>query len=256
MPVTTSEASTTPAPANAAPPLDAEFAQLRKLLNAKVGVVITNVGPNPRPLVLGEWTSGPAWSTMKVPLTMTALREHKLTAPTDQMRAAITASDNHAAESIWEGLGDQVTATHKVEALLRTYGDPTMVQSRKIRPQFTAFGQSMWSLSDQARFIAGAVCDNGNAPILQLMGQVESEHHWGLGVVPESRFKGGWGPSESGSYLVRQLGVLKGPGGLTAVTIATEPASGALNDGTAGLTEIAKWLNYHLAELPAGRCGR
>ena len=193
MPVTTSEAGAAPTAANTAPPLDAEFAQLRKSLNAKVGVVITNVGPNPRQLALGEWTSGPAWSTMKAPLTMTALRERKLTAPTDQMRAAITASDNQAAEAIWEGLGDPVTAAHKVEAFLRTYGDPTTVQAQKVRPQFTAFGQSIWSLSDQARFVAEAVCDNGNAPILQLMGQIESDQHWGLGTVPDSRFKGGWG---------------------------------------------------------------
>jgi hypothetical protein len=33
------------------------------------------VGANPKRLVLGDWASGPAWSTMKIPLTITALGE-------------------------------------------------------------------------------------------------------------------------------------------------------------------------------------
>jgi len=64
-----------------------------------------------------------------------------------------------------------------------------------MRPQFTAFGQTIWALTDQARFTASAVCDSSNAPIFTLMGQVESDQRWGLGVIPDARFKGGWGPS-------------------------------------------------------------
>ena len=79
-------------------------------------------------------------------------------------RAAITESDNAAAESIWEGLGDPVTAARKVEDVLKEAGDSTTVQSQKVRPEFTAFGQTYWPLIDQARFLAFAVCDNRNAP--------------------------------------------------------------------------------------------
>ena len=221
-------------------------------LNAKIGLVISAVGASPTQLVFGDWSSGPAWSTSKVPLTIAALREKN--PPTDLMRAAITESDNAAAESIWAGLGDPVPAAHKMEAVLSQYGDPTTVEWQRKRPPFTAFGQTIWSLTNQARFTAGAVCDSGNASIFTLMGQVESGQSWGLGVIPDTRFKGGWGPSPTGNYLVRQLGVLKTPTGLTARRGGDRAKSGSFNDGTEQLTEVANWLNSHMTELPTGQC--
>jgi hypothetical protein len=86
------------------------------------------------------------------------------------------------------------------------------------------------------------------------MAQVEEGQSWGLGIIPDARFKGGWGPSPTGNYLVRQLGVLKTPRGLTAVAVATQPASGSFKDGTQELTEVSKWLTSHIAELPTGQC--
>jgi hypothetical protein len=241
-------------PSGAATALGAEFTKLENKLHASMGVVISAVGANPKQLVFGDWVTGPAWSTMKVPVTITALGEENPPTVTDSMRAAITESDNAAAESIWEKLGDPVTAAHKVEAVLSKYGDSTTVEWRKLRPEFTAFGQSIWSLTNQARFTAAAVCDSGGAPIFTLMGQVEDDQRWGLGTIPNTRFKGGWGPSPTGSYLVRQLGVLKMPTGLTAVAVATQPASGSFNDGTQELTEVSQWLTSHMAELPTGQC--
>lgn len=251
-PVATTTAPESPA-AGANTPLAAEFAALQKKLNAKMGIVIRAVGPNPNELAFGDWPSGPAWSTSKVPLTMAAMGEKN--PPTDLIRAAITESDNAAAESIWAGLGDATQAEHAMEAVLRRYGDPTIVQSQRVRPPYTAFGQTIWSLTNQARFTAGAVCDSANKTIFGLMGQVESGQSWGLGVIPDTRFKGGWGPKPDNNYLVRQLGVLTTRNGLTAVAVATEPASGSFNDGTQDLTEVANWLHSHLADLPAGQCG-
>jgi hypothetical protein len=246
--------STPPSPAPKPPILAAEFAQLENKLHAAMGLVVSAVGTDPQQLVLGQWASGPAWSTMKVPLTITALAEERPPAITNSMRAAITESDNAAAESIWEKLGDPVTAAHKIENVLSTYGDPTTVESRRVRPEFTAFGQTIWSLTNQARFTAAAVCATANTPIFTLMGQVEDDQHWGLGVIPNTRFKGGWGPSPTGRYLVRQLGVLETPTGLTAVAVATQPASGLFADGTQELTEVSRWLSQHMAALPVGRC--
>lgn len=243
-------------PGGAATTLEAEFKKLESTLHATMGIVISAVGSNPTQLVFGDWTPGPAWSTSKVPLIIAALSEESPPTVTDAMRAAITKSDNDAAESIWENLGDPATAEHKVEAVLRKYGDPTTVEWRKLRPEFTAFGQTIWSLTNQARFTAGAVCDSSNDQVFKLMGEVEDEQSWGLGVIPDTRFKGGWGPSKTGSYLVRQLGVLKSPSGLTAVAVATQPASGSFNDGANDLTEVAKWLTSRRAELPVGHCGR
>ncbi|OBI52152.1 hypothetical protein A5707_12590 [Mycobacterium kyorinense] len=242
------------APNGAAAPLAAEFSKLQNKLHAKMGLVISAVGADPKQLVFGNWTSGPAWSTMKVPVAITALDEEDPPTVTDAMRAAITQSDNAAAESIWDNLGEPVAAAHKVEAVLSKFGDSTTVEWRKLRPQFTAFGQTRWSLTNQVRFTAAAACDRGSAPIFTLMGQVEASQRWGLGVVPDTRFKGGWGPSPAGDYLVRQLGVLKTPTGLTAVAVATEPASGSFDDGTQELTEVSKWLASHMTELPTGQC--
>jgi hypothetical protein len=234
--------------------LEADFAQLQAQLHAPVGIAVTAVGSNQPPITIGDLRSGPAWSTIKVPLAIAALRQENSPTPTAAMTAAITESDNAAAESIWAGLGDPVTAAHDVEAVLKEAGDPTTVEYRKLRPEYTAFGQTNWSLDDQAKFLSSAVCDHRNDPIVALMGEVVPDQHWGIGTIPDSRFKGGWGPSTTGNYLVRQIGTLNAPTGTVAVAIAVTPASGSFDDGTSDLTEVANWLRDHLAALPAGHC--
>jgi hypothetical protein len=247
--------STTGAPPTPQP-LGDEFAQLAATLKAKVGIAFSAVGIGQEPIQLGDWQSGgPAWSTMKVPLVIAALQDEKSHTITDAMTAAITESDNAAAESIWAGLGDPVTAEHRVEDVLRHTGDPTIVQSQRVRPPFTAFGQTDWPLTDQVRFTSAAFCDKANGPVFDLMGQIAKDQSWGIGTISGTRFKGGWGPSATGDYLVRQIGVLKAPNGMeVAVALAAQPNTGKFEDGTAELTEMAKWLTAHLTELPAGHC--
>lgn len=247
--------TTPPTPA----PWVADFAQLQAGLHAKIGVVVRPVGAgSDSQVTLGdEWTTGPAaWSTSKVPLVIAAMRQQNIGQPTEQMIAAITESDNKAAESIWEGLdSDPVAAASKVDAVLREAGDrATNVQSQQVRPPYTAFGQTDWSLTNQALFLSAAECDPRDQPVLSLMGKVESDQQWGLGVIPKTKIKGGWGPSESQRYLVRQIGILPTPKGLTVVAMATEPGSGTFPDGTQNLTQIAQWLQEHLDALPAGQC--
>lgn len=234
--------------------LAADFAQLESELDAVIGLAVSAVGSGNAPIALGHWQSGPAWSTMKVPVAIAALRERTPAEVTPEMTAAITESDNAAAESIWRRLGDPAIAAGKVEAVLRENGDPTTVESQRVRPEFTAFGQTDWSLVDQARFISTAVCDGRNAPIFALMGRVTRDQKWGIGSIPGARFKGGWGPSTSGNHLVRQMGVLICPTGMTAVALAAEPASGSFADGTRDLTDMARWVTAHLEVLPTGRC--
>jgi hypothetical protein len=232
--------------------LAAEFAGLQDGMNAQIGIVLTPVGAAEKPVELGGWKSGPAWSTIKVPMIMAALRETgRITAA---MTAAITASDNQAAEAVWESLGDPTTAARKVEAILRAAGDNTVVESVRIRPEFTAFGQTDWSLTDQARFLSVAACDSRNEPVLTLMGQVIAEQRWGIGTIPGTRFKGGWGPSLTGHYLVRQFGLVKTPGGVSVVAVAADPASGSFDEGVADLTKIGQWLQTRITSLPAGQC--
>jgi hypothetical protein len=236
--------------------LTAEFARLEPTLHAVVGIEVSAVGAAQTPIRLGQWQSGPAWSTIKVPMAIAALREERPPVVTGAMAAAITESDNAAAESMWASLGDPITAAHKVDDVLRQAGDPTIVQSQKVRPEFSASGQTEWALADQIRFISVAVCDSANDPIFALMGQIQPDQRWGMGTIPGSRFKGGWGPSETGGYLVRQMGVVASPNGTVAIALAAQPASGKFEDGTAALTEMAGWLASHLSALPAGRCGR
>jgi hypothetical protein len=233
--------------------LAADFAQLETKLDAVIGLAASAVGSCGQPIALGHWQNGTAWSTMKVPVAIAALREIHPPEITPAMTAAITESDNAAAETLWQSLGDPVSAARKVEAVLREAGDPTVVQSQKVRPKFTAFGQTDWSLSDQARFTSTAVCDSRNVPIFALMGQVMADQSWGIGIISGARFKGGWGPSTSGSYLVRQIGVLATPTGLSAVALAAESASGSFADGIREVTEMARWLTAHIGDLPSGQ---
>jgi hypothetical protein len=246
-------ASPPPPPSN--DPLAADFALLETKVKAKLGVVVSAVGNGQNFTTLGEWKEGPAWSTIKVPLVIAAYRQQNPQQVTDAMRAAITESDNAAAESVWAQLGEPQTAGQKVEQVLRETGDPTAVQWKRVRPPYTAFGQTIWSLTNQVRFIAGAFCNSKNDPIFALMGQVVANQTWGIGDIAGTQFKGGWGPSPSGNYLVRQIGILTTPTGKIAVAIAAEPASGQFNDGTRALGEVASWLTQHFGSLPAGKCG-
>jgi hypothetical protein len=235
--------------------LIADFARLQSAIDGTIGLAIAPAGNAASAISLGHWTIGPAWSTIKVPLVIAAMRQDDSSQVNEAMREAVTKSDNAAAESIWEGLGDAVTAAHTVEKVLIEAGDHTTVESQKKRPEFTAFGQTRWSLNAQLRFAAFAACDDRDAPVRALMGQIEQDQQWGLGVIPNAQFKGGWGPSEAGAYLVRQFGFLtNSSGAVSVVAMAVQPASGSFADGTADLTQIGNWLRSHLAMLPAGQC--
>ncbi|MCV7176170.1 hypothetical protein H7H98_10495 [Mycolicibacterium sphagni] len=245
-------------PSNTAPDsaiLTTDFVSLAKTLNAQVGIAIAPAGrPDAEPILLGPWRNGPAWSTIKVPLIIAGHRAVEPPTITGAMSAAITQSDNDAAESVWQSLGPPAAAATQVQAVLAETGDPTVVQSEKIRPQFSAFGQTEWSLTNQLRFLSAAVCDTRNDAVFNLMGQISADQSWGLGQISGARYKGGWGPSLSGAYLVRQIGVISTDRGLVVVAAATEPQSGSFTDGTADLNRIAAWLQAHTNVLPAGTC--
>ncbi|MGA9493887.1 MAG: hypothetical protein WBV80_27095 [Mycobacterium sp.] len=235
-----------------------EFTKFQTALHARVGVVVRAVGTGPvAPMSFGgsDFSDQPAWSTIKIPLVIASMRLHNNDHPTASMVAAITESDNAAAEAIWEGLGDPTAAAAAVGKVLHDVGDPTTVESRKLRPEYTAFGQTNWSLTNQAYFLASAACDPHNQPVIDLMGQVTGDQRWGLGSLPDAKIKGGWGPSPSGRYLVRQIAVVPtGARGSTVVAMAAVPDSGSFADGTRVLTQIGNWLQAHMGALPAAKC--
>jgi hypothetical protein len=253
-------AALAPSPPPAAPPptsptLTASFGELQDSVGAEVGIAFAPLDRPEAVQVLGSWTSGPAWSTIKVPLSIALLRQDGTGSATVDMQAAITASDNAAAQAIWEQLGAHQTAADKVDEVLAQAGDlTTQVQPEVTRSGFSAFGQTEWSLSDQVRFLAHAACDADDAPVLDLMGDISSGQRWGLGTLDGARFKGGWGPGTDGLYLLRQLGVVTGDEGDTVVAVAAVAGSGGFGDGTAVLTQMASWVGEHLGDMHGGRC--
>lgn len=225
---------------------------LAPTLPGKVGLAVLPVGGD-KVVALGDWTSGPGWSSMKVPLTLAALRKN----PGNQVAAinAIEYSDNAAADTLWQSLGSPEVAAQTVQDVLREGGDTqTTVPSARTRSEYSAFGQADWSLANQLKFTAKLPCLPQSEVVTSLMGKISSAQRWGLGTLDGAVFKGGWGPDTSGNYLVRQLGLIPVDGGQIAIVIATQPNSGSFDDGTVILTKIATLINQHLDELKGGTC--
>ncbi len=252
-PAPTSEmAAETTTPTPATDPLADSFATLQAGLDGTVSIAVTPVGGGTE-LVLGAPAALPAWSTSKVPLALAALRSDPAAARPDAV-AAITRSDNEAAERLWARLGTPTQAKAAVEAVLREAGDRTTVQDKRIRPEFTAFGQTLWPVDRQAHFGAELPCLPGGPAVVALMGAITADQRWGLSALPGAAFKGGWGPDPGGAYLVRQIGLTTTPSGQAAIALTAQPRSGSFDEGIAMLNTLTRWLGTHLAELPAGRC--
>lgn len=234
------------------------FAQLARSLGGQVGVSISGPGQADGQQ-LGDLAGGVAWSSIKVALAQAALDAGRATG--GDVTAAITASDNAAAERLWAALGSGERAARAVQAVLAAAGDTsTVVNAQRTRPGFTAFGQTQWSLDAQRRFMAGYLCSHRDSEVVRLMQQVVPGQRWGLGSVGRpAGFKGGWGPAPSGPYLVRQMGWLDLGGGRTVVVaMATIAPSGTYEAGAAALSRVAQWVRDAAARSGArpGSCPR
>ncbi len=236
------------------------FTTLAARLGGSSGIAVAPVGRRTAVDELGALRAGPAWSTIKTAIAATVLgRGGGRPGTQGLLRRAITESDNAAAQALWSSLGAPAAAGAAVARTLAAAGDTaTSVETRVLRPGFSSFGQTSWSLAGQARFTAGLPCLASGRPVLALMGEVVSGQRWGLGSsgLP-ARFKGGWGPDPRGRYLVRQLGVLTLPDDRTvAVTLASMPADGSFATGTQDLTELARWVAPRIARrgIRGGGC--
>jgi hypothetical protein len=211
---------------------------------------------------MGTLREDVAWSTIKVPIALaieTRAGGRPSTSEHSLLARAITASDNAAAEALWGSLGRPTAAAAAVEAVLAKTGDTsTHVETRVLRPGFTSFGQTRWSLAKQQRFIAGLPCLRHAASVLSLMEQVIPDQRWGLGSLGASaQFKGGWGPTPGGGYLVRQMGIVKlANGRLLATSMATSPSDGSFETGTTNVTQMSRWLLAHIdaRRVPSSKC--
>lgn len=232
-------------------PLHASFAEFSSSIPGAMGVAIAGgngVG------IFGQWLEGPAWSTIKVPLAVAGLRQAD-ESTTALVSRAIEQSDNIAAEAIWSRLGDPDTAADAVQTILREAGDTdTVVQSERIRPEFTAFGQTIWPVGAQARFAAALPCLAASDTVLADMRDLAVDQRWGLANRADTATKGGWGPTESGSYLVRQLAAITTDTGTLGVALAVAPTDGRFATGVEHIGRLAAWVEEHVGIFEGRKC--
>jgi hypothetical protein len=218
--------------------LQKSFNDLSSSLPATVGIAVADAGG--RPVSLGAWISGVAWSTIKVPLAIAALAVDDA----DLVFKTITLSDNTAAEELWSRLGD--SAAQLVQAVIREAGDTTtVVESQRLRAEYTPFGQTRWSLTDQARFAAGLARVPEASHVIELMSDLSADHCWGLNAKGFAA-KGGWGPGIAGDYLVRQFAIISETVG---VALAAEVSDGGYEAGVDAVNTLTDWLVERLPEL-------
>src|SRR5271166_513469 len=225
--------------------LEASFEELAATMPATTGIAIARPGLT-EVYSLGRWSGGVAWSTIKVPLAIAALRSDRARAH-DLVVKAITESDNHASEQLWSQLGEPPDAARQVQDVVNECGDTaTVVESRRLRPGYTAFGQTQWPLDRQARFAAQLPSLGGVGTVIELMGRLTSGQRWGLAAKGVAA-KGGWGPGVSGDYLTRQFGIVPTESGHVGVALAAEART--FETGIGLLNTMTDWLVDHLPVL-------
>ena len=225
--------------------LETSFEQLSAALPADVGIAIAR--PD-RTYSLGRWTSGVAWSTIKVPLAIAALRADSARAE-DLVVKAITESDNPASEQLWSQLGNPADAARKVQLVIGKSGDAaTVVESRRLRLGFTAFGQTQWTLERQARFAAQLPLMPDGAAVIDLMRQLTIGQRWGMAAKGYAA-KAGWGPGVQGDYLVRQFGIVPTQSAEWGVALAAQAHDGVFETGVEVVNSLSDWLVSRLPSL-------
>jgi hypothetical protein len=249
------------------PGASASFQRLTATLPGSIELAVTPLGAGATEILGGD-AAAHGWSTTKVPVLVSLLRARGETGLTAQERvwanAAITASDNQSILDLFGDLeqleGGLNGASEYIDTVLRSSGDDQTTVATAPPPPgaVTTFGQTEWSPSEALKFFRalarGCLLQaSQTAYVLGLMENIESSESWGLGSaafdVPVA-FKGGWGPEPSGSYLVRQSGIID-PGSARGVAVAivafpSDAGSGSFPAGTQMLTEAAQWLQREL----------
>ena len=239
------------------PEQDGETTEIPALLQEAVTRVLSTYGGRAGVAISdgsAEDTAGNAdgfasWSTIKVPIAIAALNAHPDVAP--QASAAIQSSSNDAAMELWN-----VVTPEEVETVLAAGQTPVHVQCSTIRPGFSSFGQTQWTVVEQARFAANLRCIEGAAPVVELMGAIVPDQAYGLGTLPSARFKGGWGPSaDTGAYEVRQFGLVADTAGRDiAVAIAVQSDNGSYDTAREMASALADEIRPVLDQAPPAPC--
>jgi hypothetical protein len=251
----------------------ASFERLAASLGGSIGLAVAPLGAG-APQQLGSFQDGHAWSSIKVPILVTLMREQPSGLSSEEQQwasSALTASDNEAAASLFGKIeakqGGLEGASQAVQQVLAEAGDTSTAIATAPPPPgaVSTYGQTEWSLGGSVEFYRALACGRLLDPaqteyVLGLMEQVIPEQRWGLGEAGfpagvRVSFKAGWGPegSAGGPYLVRQSGILRRGSSGAVVTMMAEDSSGSFEAGVGDLNEIGVWLREHL-RLAAGSC--
>jgi hypothetical protein len=252
---------------------EASFEAMAASLPAQVGLAVASLGDG-QVYEFGDLREGHAWSSIKVPILTAVMRdEGEALDPEEEAWAtsALTASDNEAAAALFgrleEKYGGLAGASHAVEGVLRDANDTTTEVATAPPPPgaVSTYGQTEWSLLNSVQFYGRLVqgCLLGPAGTEYVKGLMESvipEQRWGLGEggFPSGwsvGMKGGWGPEESGAYLVRQSGFVRdGSRGIVVAMMAMDE-SGSYPAGASDLTQMSQWLAGELQGLGPATSG-
>ena len=220
---------------------------------ANYGNVGIAVSDGTTTIAAGRTAPETAWSTSKVPVLIAAHRAG-LIGP-DVVTSAITYSNNAAAQSAWDALGGGAQAAQAAQQVLAEAGDTTtQVQSQVTRPEFSAFGQTQWSVGDQAAFMAKLRCVNGAEPILTAMSTPDPAQSYGLRNLEGAALKGGWGPDIAGGYDVRQMGLATIGGREVAVALIASAPDGQYASAQPLLSGMALDLSKAEIAWPTPAC--
>jgi hypothetical protein len=207
--------------------IDRIVEEVSRSYDASLGVSLKSDG---EVLHAGELQEVRAWSTTKVPVAIAAQQHAEDNGTTgyiaDDITAAMTMSDNDAAMRLFTSLGSWQQGSAALTEVLKETGDPTDAVAAESEPDYTGFGDIHWTLDDQVTFADRMACLDGSEPVLDEMGQVIAVHRMGLGVLPGARFKGGWGPENDGTYVLREFGLVGEKDRQVPVAIAVVPDDG------------------------------
>lgn len=190
--------------------------------------------------VVGDNRALESYSTIKVPLAIAALRANP--GNYDRARAAVTYSDNASTTAMWNSL-----PAGTVDGVIREGNSRTAV------PTNGWWGNTLWSTSEQAKFVANMPCIAGSQRVDAMMGQVIAEQRWGIGAIPGTHFKSGWA-ERNGRWHIRQMGRIPTANGDAAVAVTAVPGNGSYADALAMTNELAAAIRAQVNRLPVARC--
>lgn len=189
--------------------LEEIVADVEEQFNATVSIAVVD---DDNEYLAGAEGAEPAWSTIKVPIAIAALRDG---ADESLVDAAIKESDNDAAYALWQQVEwTEGSAIESIQKLLNDFDSNVEMDQ--------AFGMSTWKVKDQARFASRLGCVHESEYVYDAMQDIVDWQKWGLSGLDGVHSKGGWGLDDSdGEYTSRQMGVMPVDGGEVGIAIST-----------------------------------